>query len=720
VKTNFTILFIILFLSFSFVYAQEDITSPYEADVSTVVLLHFDNDLVNAGSAGDATAHGTTSFVTGMEGFGQAIYLNNSAINDSTATDTSYLALDHVAALDLLGDITVEGWFKYADTTAYSWSDASYLVSKTDGAGSYTYRVYSSLGSVNITGGFQGTNSTWMVSTPQVAAAFDSLASLADGWFHFTYQRDVNLKVVTMAIHDEGGSLVDFQFYRTHEGYEPVSSELPLLLGRAAPGGQNYFDGYLDEIRICNEVKYFDLPPVILYSNWQSRADWSFKLGNQDEGLSEYPVEVAIAVLGTESGVGSAEVYYRTVEDVWGDKVAMDDESWSSVSLTGGANNMFSGAIPQHDLGTVLEYYHMASSTSELETTIGAYEDSTYESFGVWQENDVVLHMSFEEEEAPFVDSSRYAHELDFKGTWVAWDDPDQVIKGDYSAYLQPGAFAWASVPSPFLSLEEYTVTIWIRPDSLKHDMRIINNTQDVDGPWWETNYSLLFRTPWNLGNDAYHDNRWPGEFPWQHGATSVTGGPALEWSHYLMNCGPESLVVQVNDADDEPLERVVYRGGDAGWEAGFIPRASKRLSRVLFTLGTPIATASAPFYEGMMDEVKVYNYQTLPGNFAKKPAASAIEDIYGDGPRVYKLSQNYPNPFNPSTTIEFTIPKSEFVSLKVYNLLGQIVTELVSKQLDVGDYTYEWSAGDMASGIYYYRLEAGDFQQVKKMVLMK
>jgi hypothetical protein len=85
-----------------------------------------------------------------------------------------------------------------------------------------------------------------------------------------------------------------------------------------------------------------------------------------------------------------------------------------------------------------------------------------------------------------------------------------------------------------------------------------------------------------------------------------------------------------------------------------------------------------------------------------------------------YVLSQNYPNPFNPSTTIEFTLPKSENVELKVYNILGRKVLTLVSKKLNQGNHSYQFDGQNLASGVYYYQLVAGNFHQVKKMIILK
>ena len=93
-----------------------------------------------------------------------------------------------------------------------------------------------------------------------------------------------------------------------------------------------------------------------------------------------------------------------------------------------------------------------------------------------------------------------------------------------------------------------------------------------------------------------------------------------------------------------------------------------------------------------------------------------------------FVLEQNYPNPFNASTTIEFSLQKSCFVTLKIYNMLGEEITTLVTEQRVAGIHRFNWDARGLASGVYLYRLEAGDpstgsgqgFVQVKKLILMR
>jgi endo-1,4-beta-xylanase len=88
--------------------------------------------------------------------------------------------------------------------------------------------------------------------------------------------------------------------------------------------------------------------------------------------------------------------------------------------------------------------------------------------------------------------------------------------------------------------------------------------------------------------------------------------------------------------------------------------------------------------------------------------------------PVKFSLNENYPNPFNPTTNIEFSIPKSEFVTLKVYNILGEEVAALVSEKLAAGSYKYDWDASGLASGVYLYRIQAGKFVETKKMLLLR
>ncbi len=88
--------------------------------------------------------------------------------------------------------------------------------------------------------------------------------------------------------------------------------------------------------------------------------------------------------------------------------------------------------------------------------------------------------------------------------------------------------------------------------------------------------------------------------------------------------------------------------------------------------------------------------------------------------PNTFSLSQNYPNPFNPVTKISFSIPNNSYTKLVVYDISGKQVAELVNNTLDAGTYDIDFDASQLSSGTYFYRIEAGEFTEVKKMILVK
>jgi hypothetical protein len=113
------------------------------------------------------------------------------------------------------------------------------------------------------------------------------------------------------------------------------------------------------------------------------------------------------------------------------------------------------------------------------------------------------------------------------------------------------------------------------------------------------------------------------------------------------------------------------------------------------------------------------------------QPDAFTINDPAsgaGDTPKApaeFALRQNYPNPFNPVTMIPFDIKERVHVSLKIYNIRGQVVRTLADETMDARSYGLEWDGNNdtgqtVSSGIYFYKLVAGDFQDVRKLVLMK
>jgi hypothetical protein len=98
----------------------------------------------------------------------------------------------------------------------------------------------------------------------------------------------------------------------------------------------------------------------------------------------------------------------------------------------------------------------------------------------------------------------------------------------------------------------------------------------------------------------------------------------------------------------------------------------------------------------------------------------TGIEDNGGNLPKEYALAQNYPNPFNASTSIEFALPEASDVELDVYNVLGQKIATLVSDRMEAGVHSVIWDASGVSSGIYFYKLKAGDYAEIEAMTLLK
>lgn len=116
-----------------------------------------------------------------------------------------------------------------------------------------------------------------------------------------------------------------------------------------------------------------------------------------------------------------------------------------------------------------------------------------------------------------------------------------------------------------------------------------------------------------------------------------------------------------------------------------------------------------------LVDNASGLEFNNVFGDFTT--GVKLLDDLVPD---VYELAQNYPNPFNPTTTIRYSIPEAGLVNIKVFNLLGQEVAELVNTQQNSGNYEVIFDATQLASGIYFYTIEASKFTQTKKMLLLK
>ncbi|TFH00378.1 MAG: T9SS type A sorting domain-containing protein [Calditrichales bacterium] len=186
------------------------------------------------------------------------------------------------------------------------------------------------------------------------------------------------------------------------------------------------------------------------------------------------------------------------------------------------------------------------------------------------------------------------------------------------------------------------------------------------------------------------------------------------------INCPGDSTVTELPDitTDDGTTVTIIqYHGCDANTEV------------VLYRINKGGHRWPGSGYVNLPD--------LLGNNNADINAASEIINFFKRNPRpnltvglgdpvnthaniTFELNQNYPNPFNPSTTSSYRLAHTEKVMLKIHDITGKEVATLVSNKLNQGNHTYQFDGSNLASGIYYYQLIAGDYREVKKMVLMK
>ncbi|MBK8549813.1 MAG: T9SS type A sorting domain-containing protein [Ignavibacteria bacterium] len=133
--------------------------------------------------------------------------------------------------------------------------------------------------------------------------------------------------------------------------------------------------------------------------------------------------------------------------------------------------------------------------------------------------------------------------------------------------------------------------------------------------------------------------------------------------------------------------------------------------------------TSASPTFIYVIQVAGMYHYVCEPhapdmaGNI--NAVASSITQLT-EIVRSYELSQNFPNPFNPVTNINFSIPNSSNVVLKVFNNMGQEIETLVNEKLNAGSYQVDWNAVNYTSGIYYYKIQTEGFIETRKMLLIK
>jgi hypothetical protein len=196
------------------------------------------------------------------------------------------------------------------------------------------------------------------------------------------------------------------------------------------------------------------------------------------------------------------------------------------------------------------------------------------------------------------------------------------------------------------------------------------------------------------------------------------------------------NIVAEVNDRVVRLQWRTASEINNYGFEVEreYLGLKTKVAGRGFVNEGLETAWSKAGFVEGhgTTVEAKTYEFADQPSKLGSygyrlkqidldgKFSYSAKVDVEVGVPKVFTLYQNYPNPFNPMTTISYGLPTGVRVTLRIYNVLGQVVKTLVDEDEVPGAYGAQFDASSVASGVYFYRLRAGSFIQTKKMLVLK
>jgi hypothetical protein len=205
------------------------------------------------------------------------------------------------------------------------------------------------------------------------------------------------------------------------------------------------------------------------------------------------------------------------------------------------------------------------------------------------------------------------------------------------------------------------------------------------------------------LGDTAPHSN---------NGLIFKSINFGFDWISLISTSNITELVLDNNE--------FIYAGTASGWTGGCqgIIRTTNG-GGIWESFNSGLAPGSCGFVLGC-NSGGILFAATETGIYRTIESTTGVDENEAVIPSEFALYQNYPNPFNPSTKIQYQIPKSGIVTIKVYNLLGSEVATLVKEEKAAGNHEVTFDASELTSGVYFYSLQSGNFIDTKKMILIK
>ncbi len=234
-----------------------------------------------------------------------------------------------------------------------------------------------------------------------------------------------------------------------------------------------------------------------------------------------------------------------------------------------------------------------------------------------------------------------------------------------------------------------------------------IDSDHNREWPGQGSGHDGMLRFTWNSGMTVWYRNMygtWPGDLAasvWTN-PTETLQAASLASGHvqYEVRIDLNSYIIDASPGDEIGLCCFVWDNSSFGFDA-LKPYETEYLS---------------PLAEGYFWSYGPFAYM----DFALSAASTEVESKTPAQPQSFVVSQNYPNPFNPSTTIKFELPTSSVVRLSVFDMLGREVSVLVNERREAGYHSVDFNASNLSSGVYFYRLQAGDFIQTRKLLLIR
>lgn len=417
------------------------------------------------------------------------------------------------------------------------------------------------------------------------------------------------------------------------------------------------------------------------------------------EVTSNQPVEISASIEDLDGTVTEARVYY-----------SVNQGAKDSVQMTFSANDqLYKATIPGVALDSALVDFYVWAKDNEGLVSLTPVDTVKQKYFYL------VLNRPLEIQDAqysPFGGGYSAYNNYRISLTGVVTSDSSD-IKGFGSAalriYMQNGEGPWSGIQigtrgtmgTQVLNLQrgnKVTVTGVIRE---VFDVTVIDSLSAITvvspvNPLPDT-HVLTTGVIGTAGNNAIGKEEWESVLV-QYNDVTITALSADGTSNFG----------EIYVSDGSGNTRVELEEGNHSYQNGTRPERPINVQ-----LGATFDALKGVLYYSFG------NYKLVP---RKNDDFVNYTDVTTENslPTDYSITQNYPNPFNPSTTISYTLPKEEMVTIRVYDILGQVVKTLVNHSQSAGTHKVSFNANNLTTGIYFYSIQAGNFNQVKKMMLLK